>query len=143
LLGRFVGDYNSLLTRLNSRVRELKEILDAAEETPAHLVKRWMYDSSCLVHDFSLSNNKVAFDLYIGPIGWKLQLFGRGITAANYVKRLLSAREERYDQEGGRDVVAKWPLDAGLDVIREGLCQWIEWTIQQDKRLTSCACPPL
>ncbi|QBQ54781.1 PD-(D/E)XK nuclease family protein [Nitrosococcus wardiae] len=60
-----VNARNRFLSKLNSKVRELQEEI----EKPEACEKQWIYAKSCLVHDFNLSGNSIAFDLYVSPAG--------------------------------------------------------------------------
>lgn len=123
-----VGARNMFLSKLNSKVRKLQEQI----EKPAACEKQWIYAKSCLVHDFILSGNSIAFDLYVSPAGWELQLFGRNLSSNNYVTQLVSRRSDQITTEKGRFVVARWPLSIELVEIKEKLCEWMEWIVQED-----------
>ncbi len=72
---------NKFISKLNSKVRELLDITPK----PVECERQWIYAKSCLVHDFLLSGHSIAFDLYISPQGWELQLFGRNIKSQAYL----------------------------------------------------------
>ncbi len=123
-----VNARNRFLSKLNSKVNKLQEKI----EKPAACERQWIYAKSCLVHDFNLSGNSIAFDLYVSPIGWELKLFGRNQPSNNYVTQLLSKRSDPITSEKGRFVVARWPLTTGLDEIKGKLCEWMAWIVQED-----------
>jgi hypothetical protein len=132
MIDKLVKDRESFIARLNSQVITLKDIIENSDDAPKQFVKRWVYASSCLVHDYLLSGNKVAFDLDISPKGWVLRLFGRNQSSNNYVTQLVSSRRDQITAEESRFVVARWPLSAGLNEIKEGLCEWMIWIVQED-----------
>ena len=131
---KFVKDRESLISQLNAQIVKLKDIIENSEEAPKQFEKRWIYLSSCLVHDYILSGNKVAFDLFISSKGWELQLFGRNLSSNNYITQLVSARRDELSIEDGRFTIAHWPLNTGLEDIKEKLCNWMTWIIQEDAR---------
>jgi hypothetical protein len=123
-----VNARSSFLSKLNSKVRKLQEEI----EKPDACEKQWIYNKSCLVHDFNLSGNSIAFDLNLSPTGWELQLFGRNHPSNNYVTQLVSKRRDQIATKKGRFVVAKWSLSTGLEEIKEKLCEWMAWIVQED-----------
>lgn len=127
-LNSLVNARNRFLSKLGSKVNGLQQRI----EKPASCKKQWIYAKFCLVHDFSLSGNSIAFDLYVSPAGWELQLFGRNQPSNNYVTQMLSKRNDQIAVEKGRFVVERWPLSIGLDEIKEKLCEWMAWIVQED-----------
>ncbi len=119
---------NRFLSKLNSKIRELQEEI----EKPSSCEKQWIYAKSCLVHDFKLSGKSIAFDLYVSPTGWELQIFGRNQPSNNYITQLVSMRCDQITTKEGRFVLATWPLSTGLDEIKEKLCEWMAWIVQED-----------
>jgi hypothetical protein len=132
MVEKLVKDRESFIARLNSQVIALKDIIESSENAPKQFEKRWIYASSCLVHDYLLSGKNVAFDLYVSPKGWVLELFGRNQLSNKYVTQLVIKRRDQITKEEGRFVVARWPLATGLDEIKEKLCEWMTWIIQED-----------
>lgn len=123
-----VNARNRFLSKLSPKINELKDKI----EKPAACEKQWIYAKSCLVHDFNLSGNSIAFDLYVSPTGWELQLFGRNQPSNNYVTQMISKRSDQIRTENGRFVLERWPLSTGLDEIKEKLCEWMAWIVQED-----------
>lgn len=128
-------DHQSFITRLNSQISKLKEIMDESEDAPKNFKKRQIYASSCLFHEYMLSGNLVVFDLNISPKGWTLQLFGRGKSSNQYAHHLALLRRNQITLdpiETDRLLIAKWPLSTNLGEIKEELCEWMSFIIQQD-----------
>jgi len=141
MVERLVKDRNSFVARINSQVSILRDLIADSGDSPIELERRWIYASSCLVHDFVLSGNKVAFDLYVSPKGWILQLFGRNQVSNRHVAELVSAKRSSLTVEEGRFVIAKWPLATGLEEIKDKLCEWMNWIVQEDANLKSERAP--
>lgn len=137
MVEKLVKDRNDFIARLDSQITTLKDLIASSGDVPKQLEQRWIYASSCLVHDYVLSGNKVAFDLYISPKNWTLQLFGRNQSSKNYLTELVSARRNDLTVENGRFVIAKWPLTASLEEIQEKLCEWMNWIVQEDANKSS------
>lgn len=76
---------NELREKLNNQIRKLREMIGH----PNKCEKQWIYNKNCLVHDFVLSGYQIAFDLYIRPNGWSLELFGRNGKSREYLDRLI------------------------------------------------------
>lgn len=128
-------DHQSFIERLNSQISTLKEMMDASEDAPKNFKKRQIYCSSCLFHEYMLSGKLVAFDLYISPKGWTLQVFGRNKQSTQYVNHLVLPRRTQITLDPvdtDRFLIAKWPLSTSLEEIKEGLCEWMSFIIQQD-----------
>ena len=130
LTEKFLAGHRSFMAKFNSHVNRLRTLLDNGERMPPQVTRRWIYDASCLVHELTLSGHKVALDLYFGPQGWKLQLFGRGIPAHSFMMKLTSSRSSENSFENDRFTVKEtWPLDMSLDEVELKLRNWIDWVI--------------
>ena len=131
---RFVADRENFISKLNARVNRLRTTLDNSDRRmPPEVTRRWIYASSCLVHELTLSGHKVALDLYIGPQGWMLQFFGRNQPARQHVETIVSKRRSEFPFENDRFILEKWPLDTSIDQIEAGLRGSIEWIINAAK----------
>lgn len=128
LINRMNADRNDFLNRLNRRVDELRQLMAESEEVKALKKYPWIFAYYCLVLDVSLGNDEsVAFDLWLKPSGWELQLFGRGNShryALELGDRIISGAPERTDN--GRYVAERWPIQADLGEIRDALYNWIQ-----------------
>ncbi len=136
IVEKLVKDRDSFISRINSQVTTLRDLMSSSGDSPKGLEKRWIYASSCLVHDYVLSGNKVAFDLCVSPKGWVLHLFGRNQSSHRYVTELISARRDAIAIEEGRFVIERWPLVTGLEEIKEKLCEWMNRIVEEDARHT-------
>ena len=127
-----VNARNKFLSKLNSKVRELQEEI----EKPAACEKQWIYAKSCLVHDFNLSGNSIAFDLYVSPTGWELQLFGRNIKSQTYLAELFDVQPmSNYNApiQDGRYILQKFGLDVELSEIKEKMLDWFNLLLESEK----------
>ena len=116
----------------------LKNMVENSDNAPKQCEKRWIFSSSYLVHDYILSGNKVAFDLEVSPKGWVLWLLGRNRLSSKYVGQLVTSRRDQITvDDRGRFIVEKWPLDASLDEIKENLCAWMSWIVQEDANMNN------
>ncbi len=131
-ISTLVNARNKFLSKLYSKVIELKEKV----EKPAVCERQWIYAKSCLVHDFNLSGNSIAFDLYISPKGWELVLFGRNIRSKSYLAKLFSIPpmcERKASIEDSRYILEKFGLEIDLDNIRTALIDWFSLLLQSEK----------
>lgn len=126
-----LGARNKFLSKLNAKVRQLSEEI----EQPELCDKQWIYAKFCLVHDFNLSGNLIAFDLYATTKGWIFKLFGRNQLSKSYAARLVSARSEKFVIEQGKFVVAIWPLSTEPNAIKEKVCEWMDWLVEEHNRM--------
>lgn len=129
-----IGGYNAFTGKLHDRVKLLKGKLDGKEFSG--LQRRWIYSSTCLVHDYKLSENRVAFDLYVSTEGWVLQFFGRNSSARQYVIKLVSVLDADIHMDGDRFVLQTWDKSTSLDVIADNLCEWMERFVQVDIQIS-------
>ena len=134
VIKKLIGDREAFIGRLNTRVIEIKEMIESSDAAPKNFENRWVYNSKCLVHDYILSGHEITFDLSIEPKGWTLQLFERHRPLNNYVTQLVSARRDKLIIENGRFVIATWPLSSSLEEIKEVLFDWMAWIIQEDAK---------
>lgn len=127
-----VNARNTFLFKLNSKVRELQEEI----EKPDACEKQWIYAKSCLVHDFNLSGNSIAFDLHVSPSGWELQLFGRNISSQTYLTELFAIMpmsDHKAPKLDSRYIVHKFGLDVELSKIKEKLLDWFNLLLESEK----------
>ena len=123
---------NKFLSKLNSKVRELQEEI----EKPDACEKQWIYAKSCLVHDFNLSGNSIAFDLYVSPTGWELELFGRNIKSQTYLTELFSVApmsNHKATMQDSRYILQKFGLDVELSSIKETLLDWFNLLLKSEQ----------
>lgn len=133
MIEKLVKDHESFISRLNFQVKTLKDLMDSLGDAPKSLVKRWIYLSSYLVHDYLLSGHKVAFDLQVSPKGWILKLFDRSDRSNKYILELISSRRSQLSIDENKILIASWPLETGLDDIKEKLYEWMEWVVKEDE----------
>lgn len=122
---------NKFISKLNSKVRELLDITPK----PVECERQWIYAKSCLVHDFMLSGHSIAFDLYISPQGWELQLFGRNIKSQAYLTELFSISpmsDHKVNLKDSRYILQEYDLSTELDTIKEQLLKWFGFMIQAE-----------
>lgn len=116
---------NKFVAKLNNKVRELQEKI----KKPQECEKQWIYAKSCLVHDFNLSGNSIAFDLYISPQGWELQLFGRNNMSKSYLSELFlipPLAGQDVQMKDSRYIIEKYDLRTNLDEVKNGLLSWVQ-----------------
>ncbi len=132
LIEKMIGERDAFLGRLGQRVSALCEMMQEVSECPPLARKPWVYENSGLVLDYRIDDKySVAFDLYLRPAGWELQLFGRTRDMAKkYVQELieepaLSDLASKAPIVDDRHIVATWPLITDLVVIKEALVKWM------------------
>ncbi|MBV6446504.1 hypothetical protein [Nitrosomonas sp.] len=111
---------NKFLSKLNKMVCELMAVI----EKPLTCERQWIYAKSCLVHDFLFHGNSIAFDLYVSPKGWELQVFGRNTASEKYLSELFELsplRELNILFKDSRRVLTTYDLTTDQSVIREDL----------------------
>lgn len=130
VIERLMADRQQLAGRLARRVTQLQEMLDEGKQAMTHLARRWIYGSTCLVHDFEKDGYRVAMDLNVTLAGWRLTFFGRNAGSAGYVERLLqhssiSQRLAGRMMENGRHVIGHWPIETTLETLHQDMCLWV------------------
>lgn len=100
-----INIYNNYKSKLNLKLKVLMEKMPL--ETESHFTQ-WIYQKSCLVHDFETGSHQIVFDLELSSSGWKLYVFGRDQESNNYVNSIFS-KLEGIKQELHRNEI-KWSL---------------------------------
>lgn len=119
---------NRFMSKLNSKVVELKELV----EIPTKCDKQWIFAKSCLVHDFKLYGNSIAFDLYLSSSGWELQVFGRNGPSNYAISQILTARSDVVGMtNNNRYILAKWSISDDLEEVKNGLLEWMSQIVRQ------------
>ncbi|HRQ56418.1 MAG TPA: PD-(D/E)XK nuclease family protein [Azoarcus taiwanensis] len=127
-----VNARNRFLSKLNCKVRELQGEI----EKPVACEKQWIYAKSCLVHDFNLSGNSIAFDLHVSPTGWELQLFGRTIKSQTYLTELFTVAPMSNHVapiKDSRYILQKFGLDVEMSIIKEKLLDWFNLLLESEQ----------
>jgi len=128
---KLVNERNAFLKRLTQEVLKLHAMMKNVPETAALSGEPWIYDGRCLVLDFRFGNAyAIAFDLYLTPKRWELQLFGRSGKASAFLRKLISlaplhARAANAPIAGNRQIVQTWPIHTDLAEIRDALRSWM------------------
>jgi hypothetical protein len=126
-----VNARNTFISKLNTKVRELSDITPK----PSECERQWIYAKSCLVHDFALSGHAIAFDLYISPQGWELQLFGRNVRSQTYLTELFSyspMSEHQANLNNSRYILNEYDLSTDLESIKYDLMKWFSCLIETE-----------
>jgi hypothetical protein len=124
LIENLLAERNAFLNRLNQRVTNLCAMIDEAGAATALSQRPWIYKGSCVVLDFRLAESyTIAFDLYLKPVGWELQLFGRNRNSAGFLHKLIRQpaiqdRAENLRFVNERYIVKNWLLQTDLGEIR-------------------------
>ncbi len=143
IIEKMFTERNAFLARLNQKVATLCEMMKETEAAKALCKPPWIYERSCLVLDFRFADAyMVAFDLYLTPIGWELQLFGRGKAASAYLAKLLAnpalkTRLATTHFSGGRYILQIWPIQTDLGAIKDVLCSWMDALVLSSKSVPS------
>ena len=119
---------NKFISKLNSKVRELFELLDKTPK-PVECERQWIYAKTCIVHDFILSGHSIAFDLYLLPKKWELQLFGRNVKSQAYLTELFSIQpmsNHKVNLKDSRYILQEHDLAVELEVIKTDLLKWFD-----------------
>jgi len=125
---------NQFVSKLQGLVRELSVIVG----DPSDGARQWIYSKTCLVHDYKLSGNSIAFDLYVSPNGWKLQLLGRNAKSREYMGKLLSHREiskMEIPLKDNRYQLREFELSTPLPEIADVLKEWFKLLTEAEKSL--------
>ncbi|MGJ8656656.1 MAG: PD-(D/E)XK nuclease family protein [Akkermansiaceae bacterium] len=124
---------DKFLARLNHQVSQLKEMLSAEKEIIPLLAKEpWIAYKRCLVLDFVFENNyNIAFDLWLEPRGWELQLWCRQSTKSDFVIRLLDQplikeKSPNPKPHNNRFITQSWKVGTTLEEILPHLLEWIK-----------------
>jgi hypothetical protein len=131
LIEKMLAERTNFLARLNQKVATLATMMSETPEAKDLSQPPWVYAESCVVLDFLFENTyAIAFDLYLEPGGWQLQLFGRNKKSQVYLAKLMSqpalrAKTSHAQRAGDRHIVQRWPLAADLGEIRDALCSWV------------------
>lgn len=130
VIERLLRERQNLLSRLSRNVNALKEMMEDAATPVSHLSKRWIYGSTCLVHDFENVERKVALDLNVSLENWNLTLVSRAGTPISYLNALnnqSSLRERMQDRPmvGERYLAATWPLRTPLEDLNRYMTAWV------------------
>ena len=81
LIEKMIGERDAFLGRLGQRVGMLCDMMQDVSECPPLARKPWVYENSGLVLDYRIDDKySVAFDLYLRPAGWELQLLAERMT---------------------------------------------------------------
>ncbi len=128
---------NKFLYKFHCRVSELKNLID---QVPDCCNRQWIHARRCLVHDFDLAGYSIAFDLFVSPKGWSLQLFGRNTDSINYLDKLLHISPVSDDRKnmgrvGFKYELEKFELHIKLEEIKEKLLNWFERLIESENNL--------
>lgn len=130
---------NKFISKLNSKVRELSDMTPK----PTECERKWIYAKSCLVLDFMLSGHSIAFDLYVSPQGWELQLFGRNIKSQAYLADLFSIlpmSDHKATLKNSRYILKVYDLATELETIKNELLEWCDFLIQAEKNKNANNC---
>ena len=125
---------NKLREKLNTQIRKLREIIGH----PNTCEKQWIYNKNCLVHDFVLSGHQIAFDLYIRPNGWSLELFGRNDKSREYLDRLIKVEplRNRFAQmSSAKRYTFQYQLSKDLERLKTELLNWFDQLARSEAAL--------
>lgn len=125
---------NKFISKINGKVRELSDLI----QKPNDCVRQWIYSKSCLVHDYNLSGNSIAFDFYVSPKGWEFQLFGRNAISREYLKKLFSMptlSQHNAPLKDSRYILKQYDLTTELTAIKEDMLEWFGLLIQAENEI--------
>ena len=142
LIEQLLAERNAFLNRLNQKVTNLRAMIAEAPAGSALSQAPWVYKGSCVVLDFQISESyAIAFDLYLKPLGWELQLFGRNRKSTGFLHKLIG-QPALQDRTGNalvvhdRYIVQTWSIQTDLGEIRDEVCAWIEAVREASKTVT-------
>lgn len=122
-VNNLINKRNRFIQKLNSKVNNLAKII----EKPSDCKKQWIYAKSCLVHDYNISGNQIAFDMKLAPKGWRFTVFGRNNSSSTYLSKLLKQSifsAHSIPLVNGRYVINQYDLTADLNVIKADMLNW-------------------
>lgn len=142
LIEQLLAERNAFLSRLNQKVINLRAMIDETSAARALSKPPWIYNKSCVVLDFQIAESyTIAFDLYLKPLGWELQLFSRNRKSPGFLHKLI-AQPALQDRTGnapvvnGKYIVQTWSIQKDLGEIRDAVCAWMEAVIEASKTVT-------
>lgn len=117
-----VAQFNGFKTEIYRKAFSLKDILPVEEFSPL-AKKQWIYSGRCLVYDYTINNNAIAIDIYVGLAGWEIQLFARDYASRQFLFTEMCKKEgflpmpfHSYKKDD-RLLYAKFPLEEELQVV--------------------------
>lgn len=126
VLVRLTNERNAFLKKLANLIMQVKSMI----EKPVNCHNQWIYAKTCLVHDFDLSGHRIAFDLYVTPKGWEMQVFDRQDNSRTYLSKLFSTvalSAYKPTDIPNRFQLAKFELqNSDLSAIAQTLKDWME-----------------
>ena len=137
VIDRLLTERQAFQGRLSIRLAELATLTSDLHTTGKVDTPPYTFSNDRLVLDLGTCLPKhdpiVAFDLYLTPAGWDLQLFSRGGSGAKYLSQLrdqtpLKERSESAEimDKGKRFSVQRWPVETELDTIQQALISWVD-----------------
>jgi hypothetical protein len=111
---------NNFIAKLNKKIRNLSDLIQKPEDCE----RQWIYSKFCLVHDYNICGNLIAFDLHISPQGWELTLFGRDSNSIEYLKLVDLSNMDVVLNKDSRYILNKYDLSAELDYIKDDMIKW-------------------
>lgn len=143
LLEKLIKERDAFLARLNRKVLDLRDMMSEAGAIPSLNKPPWVYQGNCLVLDFKFANAcKIAFDLYLKPVAWELQLFSRNPGSTPYLHKLVNQPALQAQEignkpvENSRFIVGKWPIQTDLSAMKDALSGWVGALIEASKTVS-------
>ncbi|MBK1854996.1 PD-(D/E)XK nuclease family protein [Verrucomicrobiaceae bacterium 5K15] len=132
-INQMIHARNDFLKRLSNQVSQLHSMISDEWDTIEPLSRApWIAYKRCLVLDFTFQGNlKIAFDLWLNPRGWELQLWCRQSAKHNFVIRLLDTPQVKSKApdpkpHNNRFITQTWDVGTPLEDILPHLLEWIK-----------------
>lgn len=135
IISALFKERNEFLQRLTQKVVTLCNLMNEVPEKALLTKEPYTYSTDRVVMDFNFPTEKkipyaIAFDLFLKPSGWSLELFGRSVPSYYHLLDLL--KENPLTEKIGdgiekerRFYVQKWPVDTDLSLLREEIRKWL------------------
>jgi hypothetical protein len=121
------------LKKIANRFNEVYVVYENVYQLKSKIVKpekldQWIYESSCLVHDYKMDGKVLASDTYFSlNDGWEIQFFGRDDESMKFLYNLILKKYPTFIKEfatfepNQRLVYHKFGKDEDIDKVKQSL----------------------
>ena len=92
-LDALVKDYQSFTNSFKVYTRQLKSLVIHKKLSP-NVINLWVWNDTCLVHDYLIDGYSIAVDTFTTHHGWEIVLFGRNEKSREYLRNNILTTEE-------------------------------------------------
>ena len=120
--------FNKYKQSVQQRVFHLQSVVN--QVLVDSTAKQWIYESRCLVHDYTIGEFKIAVDVYSGLEGWEILLFGRNPQSGEFLSntmcrdsRFLPQPYESYEWTSQRMCYQRFPVEVDIQTVECSLTE--------------------